>query len=103
RTRTVRSKRWRVEWGRSRARLTLPRASGIVPGLTAGVAELADAQDSGSCGGNLVGVQLPPSAPGFPRAARGLPFLFLIAGVVARGAGARGTLDDGREGCGGKG
>src|SRR5216684_7357441 len=29
----------------------------------AGVAELADAQDLGSCGRKAVGVQLPPSAP----------------------------------------
>jgi hypothetical protein len=31
--------------------------------LFAGVAELADAQDLGSCGRKAVGVQLPPSAP----------------------------------------
>ncbi len=30
---------------------------------TAGVAELADAQDLGSCGRKAVGVQIPPSAP----------------------------------------
>lgn len=29
----------------------------------AGVAELADAQDLGSCGRKAVGVQIPPSAP----------------------------------------
>lgn len=29
----------------------------------AAVAELADAQDLGSCESNLVGVQLPPAAP----------------------------------------
>src|SRR6266849_10772275 len=31
--------------------------------LFAGVAELADAQDLGSCGRKAVGVQIPPSAP----------------------------------------
>src|SRR6202023_1859441 len=30
---------------------------------TAGVAELADAQDLGSCGRKVVGVQIPPPAP----------------------------------------
>jgi hypothetical protein len=30
---------------------------------SAGVAELADAQDLGSCGRKAVGVQIPPSAP----------------------------------------
>ncbi len=34
--------------------------------LCAGVAELADAQDLGSCGRKAVGVQIPPSAPKFP-------------------------------------
>jgi hypothetical protein len=34
--------------------------------LFAGVAELADAQDLGSCGRKAVGVQIPPSAPKFP-------------------------------------
>src|SRR5882724_8776950 len=33
---------------------------------TAGVAELADAQDLGSCGRKAVGVQIPPSAPKYP-------------------------------------
>jgi hypothetical protein len=40
---------------------------GLIPGIlertTAGVAELADAQDLGSCGRKAVGVQIPPSAP----------------------------------------
>ena len=45
----------------------------IISELTplAGVAELADAQDLGSCGRKAVGVQIPPSAPaplGFPEA-----------------------------------
>src|SRR5207302_902514 len=31
--------------------------------VSAEVAELADAQASGACGGNPVGVQIPPSAP----------------------------------------
>src|SRR5260370_34648806 len=35
-------------------------------GTYAEVAELADAQDLGSCGRKAVGVQLPPSAPKFP-------------------------------------
>ncbi len=34
---------------------------------SAEVAELADAQASEACGGNLVGVQIPPSAPASPR------------------------------------
>ena len=38
------------------------RADAIL-GLSAEVAELADAQDLGSCGREAVGVQLPPSAP----------------------------------------
>jgi hypothetical protein len=33
--------------------------------VRAEVAELADAQDLGSCGRKAVGVQLPPSAPDF--------------------------------------
>src|SRR5579863_616172 len=40
---------------------------GPIPGILdkplAGVAELADAQDLGSCGRKAVGVQIPPSAP----------------------------------------
>src|SRR2546428_3033112 len=35
----------------------------MVGNASAEVAELADAQASGACGGNLVGVQIPPSAP----------------------------------------
>lgn len=42
---------------------------GPIPGILekplAGVAELADAQDLGSCGRKAVGVQIPPSAPAF--------------------------------------
>ena len=34
-----------------------------LPLIRAEVAELADAQDLGSCGRKAVGVQLPPSAP----------------------------------------
>src|SRR5580704_16103868 len=37
--------------------------SRYIGGTTAGVAELADAQDLGSCGRKAVGVQIPPSAP----------------------------------------
>src|SRR5579872_2469180 len=39
--------------------------SRYIGGTTAGVAELADAQDLGSCGRKAVGVQIPPSAPAF--------------------------------------
>src|SRR2546428_284271 len=35
----------------------------MVGNASAEVAELADAQASGACGGNPVGVQIPPSAP----------------------------------------
>src|SRR5579864_3497291 len=35
-------------------------------GFRAEVAELADAQDLGSCGREAVGVQIPPSAPEIP-------------------------------------
>jgi hypothetical protein len=35
--------------------------------LRAGVAELADAQDLGSCGRKALGVQVPPPAPSFLR------------------------------------
>src|SRR5579864_2501584 len=40
----------------------------------AGVAELADTQDLGSCGLKTVGVQIPPPAPNFPAA---LLFLYI--------------------------
>src|SRR3989449_5412481 len=39
---------------------------GVILTAQAEVAELADAQDLGSCGRKAVGVQLPPSAPKFP-------------------------------------
>jgi hypothetical protein len=41
--------------------------SRYIGGTTAGVAELADAQDLGSCGRKAVGVQIPPSAPSLSR------------------------------------
>jgi hypothetical protein len=40
-----------------------PRIEMLSEHIRAEVAELADAQDLGSCGRKAVGVQLPPSAP----------------------------------------
>src|SRR5712691_8266367 len=53
----------------SQAESTHPKAQRLYNQLglhCAEVAELADAQDLGSCGRKAVGVQLPPSAPKFP-------------------------------------
>jgi hypothetical protein len=46
--------------------LASPMKPYIMNCTTAGVAELADAQDLGSCGRKAVGVQIPPSAPNTP-------------------------------------
>src|SRR2546428_3852344 len=57
--------------------------------VSAEVAELADAQASGACGGNPVGVQIPPSAPRKLRRDRsfGLGAIFLVPRCIepARG------------------
>src|SRR5579863_9587890 len=54
---------------------------GPIPGILekplAGVAELADAQDLGSCGRKAVGVQIPPSAPAFLIGLSKLPASFV--------------------------
>ena len=55
--------------------------------LFAGVAELADAQDLGSCGRKAVGVQIPPSAPRF--------HIFLLSQPRFGASNRRGIASDG--------
>ena len=53
----------------------------LPPIPTAEVAELADAQESGSCGRDTVGVQVPPSAPSGGYPVNGYPLFSMMRAI----------------------